>query len=83
MQLDPLEIRTLAAMVCDYATIENCLAPYELDIAIKIAIAANFPQDSIEHLRRIHAQAVDDLGPSDSTYDEFGVNTKNSFNTAP
>lgn len=26
---------------------------------------------------------VDDEKPSDDTYDEYGVNTKNSFNTPP
>jgi hypothetical protein len=45
-------------MLCDYATIENCLAPDEVDIVIKIAVRANFPQDSIERLWRIHADAV-------------------------
>ena len=62
MQLDQTETRTLAAMLCDYATIENCLAPDELDVVIKVAVAANFPQDSIELLWRIHSAAVATLG---------------------
>ena len=61
MQLNETETRILAAMVCDYATMESCLVPDELDIVIKIAVAANFPQDSIEALWRIHAKAVADL----------------------
>lgn len=61
MQLTFIELRTLAAMLCDYATIENCLAPDELDIVIKVAVSANFPQNSIEHLARIRANAIADL----------------------
>jgi len=61
MQLDQTEIRTLASMLCDYAQMEMCLAPDEVDIVIKVAVQANFPQDSIERLWRIHAEAVANL----------------------
>lgn len=58
LELTHRDLVTLASMLCDYATIENCLAPDEVDIVIKIAVQANFPQDSIERLWRIHADAV-------------------------
>jgi hypothetical protein len=58
LELTHRDLVTLASMLCDYATIENCLAPDEVDIIIKIAVQANFPQDSIERLWRIHADAV-------------------------
>lgn len=61
MELSKTEIRTLAAMLCDYAQAEMCLAPDELDIVIKIAINANFPQDSIEALWRLHAESLANL----------------------
>jgi hypothetical protein len=52
------ETRLLASMLCDYATIENCLAPDEVDIIIKIAVNAGFPQDTIEALWRVHSASV-------------------------
>jgi hypothetical protein len=61
MKLDIQETRILASILCDYATIENCLAPHELDLIIKVAINADFPQDTIEALWRVHSQAVADL----------------------
>lgn len=61
MQLNPGQIRALASMLCDYATVENCLEPHELDIIIAIAVEANFPQDTIERVWRVHAQALADL----------------------
>jgi hypothetical protein len=61
MQLDQNETRVLAAMLCDYATIENCLAPDELDIVMKVAVASNFPEDSLNIIRRLHAESVANL----------------------
>ncbi len=61
MQLNETETRILASMLCDYAQCEMCLAPDELDIVIKIAVQANFPQDSIEALWRLHAESVANL----------------------
>jgi hypothetical protein len=58
MQLDQTETRTLASMLCDYAQMETCLAPDEVDIVIKVAVQANFPQDTIEALWRIHAESM-------------------------
>ena len=58
LELTHRDLITLTSMLCDYATMESCLAPDEVDIVIKIAVQANFPQDSIERLWRIHADAV-------------------------
>lgn len=59
MQLNEIETGTLAAMLCDYAEIEGTgITPPELELIIKIATNANFPQNSIEHLWRIHAEAT-------------------------
>lgn len=61
MKLSIQETRILASMLCDYAQCEMCLAPHELDIVIKIAVQADFPQDSIEALWRVHAESVANL----------------------
>lgn len=58
MELKEHEVRTLAVMICDYAGIQDVSpTPDEMDIVIKLAVAANFPQDSIERLWRIHEAA--------------------------
>ena len=61
MQLKQDEIRDIAVMLCDYANIEGIgLEPHQVYLAIRFAVAANFPQDTIERLWRIHTIAEQD-----------------------
>lgn len=66
MQLNPEQTRIVASILCDYAQIESCLAPDELDVVIDVAREAGFPQNSIEALARMRANAIALLD------DEFG-----------
>lgn len=58
MQLNPEQTRIIASILCDYAQIESCLAPDELDVVINVAREAGFPQNSIEALARMRANAI-------------------------
>lgn len=59
MKIENSDLSLLAMMLCDYAEIEGiCITPPELELIVRIATEANFPQSSIEHLWRIHAKAV-------------------------
>jgi len=70
------------AIACALADLQGALQAYEQG-------------DIHAHDWRAHKQSIDDLFDAfpflseadadigDDTYDEFGVNTKNSFNTAP
>ena len=59
MKIENYELSLLAVMLCDYAEIEGiCITPPELELIINIVREAKLPQNTVEHLWRIHAQAV-------------------------
>lgn len=60
MKIENSDLYLLAMMLCDYAEIEGTgITPPELELIVRIATEANFPQNTVEHLWRIHAKATE------------------------
>lgn len=59
MKIEKSDLYLLAMMLRDYAETEGTgVTPPELELIVRIATEANLPQNSIEHLWRIHAASV-------------------------